>query len=115
MMKDMVRTDLWVVPHPQPRLEQRADTREVTNGLDASHRHRLKEQWSPRKASTSMSCKSYSLSSLLQTLLPSLKFVNLFWLAHFPGYIARSVFITIKPKDIQEYATRPSLEIQTPW
>lgn len=62
-----------------------------------------------------MSCKSSSPTSLLQTLLLSLKYANLFWLAHFPGYIARSVFITTKPKDIQEYATRLSLEILTPF
>jgi hypothetical protein len=61
-----------------------------------------------------MSCKSSSPTSLLQTLLLSLKYANLFWLAHFPGYIARSVFITTKPKDIQEYATRLSLENLTP-
>jgi hypothetical protein len=61
-----------------------------------------------------MSCKSSSPTSLLQTLLLSLKYANLFWLAHFPGYIARSVFITTKPKDIREYATRLSLENLTP-
>ena len=61
-----------------------------------------------------MSCKSSSPTSLLQTLLLSLKYANLFWLAHFPGYIARSAFITTKPKDIQEYATRLSLENLTP-
>jgi hypothetical protein len=57
-----------------------------------------------------MSCKSSSPTSPLQTLLLSLKYANLFWLAHFPGYITRSVFTTTKPKDIQEYATRLSLE-----
>jgi hypothetical protein len=61
-----------------------------------------------------MSCKSSSPTSLLQTLLLSLKYASLFWLAHFPGYIARSVFITTKPKDIQEYATRLRLENLTP-
>jgi hypothetical protein len=61
-----------------------------------------------------MSCKSSSPTSLLQTLLLSLKYANLFWLAHFLGYIARSAFITTKPKDIQEYATRLSLENLTP-
>jgi len=61
-----------------------------------------------------MSCKSPFPTSLRQTLLLSPKYANLFWLAHFPGYIARSVFITTKPKDIQEYATRLSPENLTP-
>ncbi len=61
-----------------------------------------------------MFCKSSSPTSLLQTLLLSLKYANLFWLAHFPGYIARSGFITTKPKDIQEYASRLGLENLTP-
>ena len=73
-----------------------------------------RKKWSPPIASTLMSCKSSSPTSLLQTLLLSLKYANLFWLAHFPGYIARSAFITTKPKDIQEYATRLSLESLTP-
>jgi hypothetical protein len=62
-----------------------------------------------------MSCKSSSPTSLLQTLLLSLKYASLFWLGYFPGYIARSAFITTKPKDIQEYATRLSLENLTPF
>lgn len=57
-----------------------------------------------------MSCKSSSPTSPLQIFLLSLKYANRFWLAHFPNYIARSVFITIKQKDIPGYATRLRLE-----
>lgn len=63
-----------------------------------------KSQWSPQKASTTMSCKSSSPTSLLQTSLLSLKFAGPSWLAHSPGCIARSDFITIKLRGIQEYA-----------
>lgn len=61
-----------------------------------------------------MSCRLSSLISLIQTLLLSLKFATLSWPALFPGCTAHSVFITIKQRGIQEYATRLSLENPTP-
>jgi hypothetical protein len=104
------------VPHPYQGWPRPGVAGRYARGPDAlasTTRRAPWKKWSRPKASTLMSCKSSSPTSLLQTLLLSPKYANLFWLAHFPGYIARSAFITTKPKDIQEYATRLSLETLT--
>jgi len=74
-----------------------------------------RKRWSLPKASTLTSCKSSSPTSLLTTLLPSLKLTSPFSPARFPDYIARSASTTIKRRGIQGYATHLSLEHMPPF